>query len=248
MVSITENWKKWQTPDRLCADEVCFEQNRLKIDDIPDDQTLISLATEFLKDHNISLENYGIPYVQNFWQLEYQTVQDKSLAYVPDIVSVIFPLKINGTEVYDEGGNKTGLMVPVNVRVKKVSGVYDLSALRFESSLYEAETDIKKLISIAENGGFRGGYYFAENQNQTEIELGTPVTAYVKIWQYEPQKAESQELIVPALIFPITKSPADVPYFFQQNIIVPIVKDVLENAYPGGPIPLPLPAVAEPAE
>ncbi len=252
-VYINENWQKWNTPDRACSTEACFQANRMQLSDMPANEEVITIADQFLKDHGIPTAAYGKPIVQDQWRLEYERVNDKSQAYIPDVVTVIYPLTIRGGIVYDEGGNPNGLMVTVNVRVKKVSNVGEITSNRFDASGYATETDVARLLKLAEQGGWRGGYGYpmplAESGMPTPktetIELGTPEVAYVKIWQY--QNGQNNELLVPSLVFPITKKPTS-GYFYQNSVIVPLIKEILDQQANDTPVRIMDPAVSTPAQ
>ncbi len=239
-VYIGENWEKWMTPDRMCTDEACWQANRLKIDQIPADEVVINIANQFLDEFGISRDAFGEPFVQNMWRVEYARMADPNIAYVPDMISVVYPTKITGQEVYDEGGTKTGMYVSVNVRQNKVSSVGELTSQRFQGSSYETEQDSAALIKLAENGGYRSYmlYPAADRPDaKTEtLELGTPTRALVRMWQ--PLNGTTRDLYVPSLIFPITQK-SDAYYF--QNIIVPLVKDILnsqKSGWGGGIMPM----------
>lgn len=226
MISISENWLKWPDPYRNCRDEACYQDNRLKMSDIPDDATIISLANQFIADHNISRENYGEPIVGDMWKREYERASDKSQFYIPDVISVVYPLKLNGQEVYDEGGYKNGLSLNVNVRQKRVSGVNELSVQKYQSSEYPAQTNIDELLKVAERGGYYGNMYIDPAAKTVDVELGTPQIAYLRAWQYKD--GLNNELYVPALVFPVVKAPQS-PYFYRQNVVVPLVQDLLQD-------------------
>ena len=247
-ISVSENWQKWQTPDRLCQDDVCFQQNRLDIGDIPPDAEVIAIAQAFLSAHNIPTDNYGTPVVQNYWRHDYELAADQSIMYIPDVVTVVYPLRINGQDIFDESGNPTGLGVNVNVRVKRVSGLWELTSQRYDASAYQNETDTSRILEIAGRGGFRNYYYEDPSGATAEVELGTPTLSYVKVWMYDEPSALGYELLVPSLIFPIVKQPEN-GYLYRTSVIVPLTKEVLDSDQDfGGPIPMPLPAVMEGVE
>jgi len=52
---------------------------------------------------------------------------------------------------------------------------------------------------------------------------------YVKIWKFNEDKRENAELLVPAFVFPILEKPEGT-YFWQERIIIPIVKELLDEA------------------
>lgn len=227
MVNINENWEKWPVPGRDCRDEACFNQYKLQPSQIPQDSELLAIADQFLKDHGIPTTSYGQPYVNNQWRADYARAVDKSVAYVPDVATVIYPLVINGQNVMDESGYPVGLNVSVNVRVKKVSGLYEIYSPKFESSEYLAETNAARITEIAQKGGFRSYYYQDPNSKQVEVELGTPTVGLVKLWV--PKSNSSDEVYVPAYIFPVTNVPGNVP-FYQKSVVVPMVKEILDQS------------------
>ncbi len=223
--SINENWEKWRNLEmEKCRDDACYQSFRLKINDIPSDNQLLEIANNFLREKRIDVSAYGNPEVENTFREQYDNAADKSNFYIPEVISVVYPLLIDGEEVMDESGNKNGIRVNVNVRVNRVSGLYGLSIQNYESSSYEGETDAQKIIEIAERGGQR--WYFYEAENQIELELGTPERTLVNIWNY--RDGQSEELLVPALIFPILNPPTE-QYYYRKNVVVPLAQDILKR-------------------
>ncbi len=238
-ISMNENWFKWQTPERLCQDEACANQYRLKLSDMPSDTEVINIANSFLDQYKIGKTNYGEPVVQKQWLRDYELASDKSMAWLPDVVNVVYPLEVNGQKVYDESGNLTGLNVSVNVRVKKVSGFYDLSSQVYDRSDYAAETSWERIVKIAEAGGNQIFYPMYSEPNlgsdvkTVEVKLGAPTKSLLRQWKNEPGK-EGYEILVPALVFPILDAPANFPSY-RSAITVPLVKELLKD--PGSLVP-----------
>ncbi|MCR4280075.1 MAG: hypothetical protein NUV82_01460 [Candidatus Komeilibacteria bacterium] len=232
-VYISENWRQWQAASPVCSDEGCWERNRLQYGDIPADDQLIALSNDFLNQYGIDLSSFGTPEVDNQWKLYYERAEDKTSYYVPEIVSVVYPQLYQGQPVYDESGNKAGVRVNINVRVKRVTGLYGLRSQQYQSSLYDIETDFARIKAIAEKGGRYPIYYYQPNVSEINLELGTPTISYVQVWKYENN--ESHELMVPAMVFPIIGSTADQP-MYRQNVIVPLPKDLLNDFGQDGPI------------
>ena len=225
-MSINTNWNKWPRPEAECRDEKCLEQYRLKIEDMPADEEIITIADDFIKEYDIDMKNYGPGQVWDYWRQNYEIAPDKSLAYIPETVPVIYPLIINGQIIYDESGNKTGLTVEVNIRHKKAAGIRDITSRNYISSNYEIENSSEKIIAIAKKGGLRQTFKYPEATKTIDIELGTPTLGLIKYYQYNRDKMESSELLVPAYIFPITDIPEET-YFYQENIVVPLVKEII---------------------
>jgi hypothetical protein len=256
-ININENWAKWQTAVMPCMDTMSSvrsscEPKRIDISQIPADQVLIDAANAFLNDHDIPRAAYGEPFVNSDWRKQYERTSDKANYWIPDMLNVVYPLIIEDQPVYEEGGNVTGLNVSIRITPDvRVSSVWELTTQNYQSSSYAAETDVNRIMGLVEKGGFRNYYYTDANATRTvDIELGTPEVSYVKVWNYT--NSNSEELLVPALIFPVTKEPADLGegYWYRKNIVIPLVKEILDNENQGGqPIPFATPAAGatEPA-
>jgi hypothetical protein len=236
-VNIYENWEKWTYPERdACGDnQSCWDKYRLKISDVPADADLITMADSFLATHKVSLDHYGAAIVDNTWRDSYAQTADKTNFYVPEYATVIYPLLIDGQAVRDQSGNYAGLRVTINLNKKAASGLSGLVPYRYESSQYDLETSADAIVKIAENGGWNGNYYFQAENIQT-IELGTPEKSYVQIYRYVGNRNE--ELLVPALIFPVINIPDGINYYGQKYVAVPLVKEMLSDL---GNQPVPMP-------
>ncbi len=233
-ISISENWQTWPNPERNCTNDQCLQNMKLKMSDVPTDSELAGIADQFLHDHNIALESYGKPQVLSDWKRQYEAASNKAESYIPNVVTIIYPLMVDGHQVYDQGGNPYGLSVSVDIRFKKVSGVAELASLNYESSQYPAVTDAKGVIAMAEQGGAVGSFYYGPgNAKEVTVELGQPAQGYVQIYKNDPA-GQGQMLLVPALIFPITNKPEG--DFYQKNVVVPLVSGMVETPGQDGPI------------
>lgn len=88
-INLSKNWNLW--PQRKCDSNGC---PMTRIEDIPSDTDAIASAEKFIKNYKINTDSYGTPYVMNDWRAEYDRATDKSLVYVPDSLTVMFPLVI----------------------------------------------------------------------------------------------------------------------------------------------------------
>jgi hypothetical protein len=255
-VNIFENWRRWPNPYNDCRDDACYQSLRIDINSIPADETLIAMANAWLTEHGISMENYGKPYIQDEWRVYYEQTPNKAQAYVPDVITIIYPLQVNGQPVYEFGGTPAGLSVNFNVRYSRVSGVWNLISQRYEASAYTAETDFNTLLKYATAS--QSNYpvplmYAAPGPNgeagAVELELGTPTAGYLRYWNYANN--ENQELFLPALVFPILNPPSATYSYLPKQVVVPLVKEFLQTGYSGdGPVkilpaePMPEPGAA----
>jgi len=230
-ISLNKNWENWPNPAEQCRDQKCYESYKLKPNDIPEDKKIIEIANNFAATYGINLEIYDAPEIDNRWKENNNILRNnkntKENLYIPESISVIYPIKLNEKPVYEQSGNKMGLTITIDLRHKKVSALWNLTTQNYKSSFYEAETNSDKILQLAENGGFRN-YIFSNPKAETKkIELGSPEIAYIKIYNFND--GQNEELIAPALVFPIITPPEDDEYFHKKNIIVPLIKELLDE-------------------
>ena len=246
VLTIFSNWKTW--PQGRCRDQKCFEALRTNINDVSADQDIIKIANDFLAKNKISLENYGQGIVDNNWRTYYEQSSNKANFYVPESLTVIYPLKIDGKQVYEAHGYPNGLNIGVNLKERKVMSVNNLFTQNYQSSMYSAITDVDKIMSWVEKGGISNYSYGNSSAKTYEVKLGQAKLGYFRKYNYKD--GQNVELLVPALIFPVTGQPEIdktagqfAPVFNRQNVVVPLIKDVLAEYDQGNdrPIPRPMP-------
>jgi len=252
-VSIYQNWQQWPTEDTVgiggcdptsVMGGCMVKPSGLNIQDVPSEDAIISVANSFLAQHDIPTDSYGNARLLSEWREMYEQQKAMGMApYVPEIADVVYPLLINGEEVYDEGGRPSGMVINVDMRNMKVTSLWGLMTQRYESSAYPAETDWDRIVSIARQGGTQQIFYAYENMYPTQrvvyITLGTPSVQYMKTWL--PTQKSSQEIIVPSVIFPIVDAPSDYDQG-RKAIIVPLAKELLDRVDVfAPPIPLDIP-------
>lgn len=229
-VSINQNWETWDHPESKCTTEACYQQYRIKESDIPADDVLIGVANGFVKDHGIDLSQYGEPEVDNSWRvsLAAMSAADRAMYWFPESARVIYPQLVDGKPVYEQGGQKAGISVGVNVRQKKVSDVYGILSQNYTRSSYEAVTTSGAIIDfLARSGNMYGGGMPPNTiPEKIEITLGAPTLAFTKVYNYE--NGRSDELVVPALVFPVKNVPEGT-YYYNQSVTVPLAKELMDK-------------------
>src|SRR3989339_163776 len=83
----------------------------------------------------------------------------------------------------------------------------------------------------------KGYFYMPENARVAEIKLGDPSVKYISYMHYKDNSY--QELFVPSLVFPIINKPKEF-YFYRESIVVPLVKDLLQEEIDRPIEPMPL--------
>jgi len=242
-VSIYQNWSKWPQPDKGCVDEACFAKSRMKIEDIPADTDVVAIANQAIADYGIDISGYGEGKVNNSWRQSYDAATDKTNVWIPDTISVVYPLKIEGKEVSDDYGNLTGISVDVNVRYKKMSGIQGVGLSDYQASSYNLETDKERILKFAKQGGLWSGYMTYGVKKEVNIELGTPTLGLIANWKYNNDNGQGENYYIPAMIFPIT-SKSDDAFYSRKSVSVPLLKELLDQADAGNtggnPIPEPM--------
>jgi hypothetical protein len=235
-VSINQNYPRWPHPEQQCTDEACWQKYRVTEGDVPSDADAIAISDRFLAAHGIDRSAYGAPAVQDQWRIIYAATVDKAFAYVPDQIQVNYPLLVDGQTLYDEGGNPSGISVTIGVRDRQVFGVWGLASNRLERSEYPAETDADTLLKLVKGGGLYS-YVPEPGVKTVELTLGEPQMVLMRVWQPNAN-GTSNELYMPALRFPITDKPTGDQYFSRDNVIIPLIKEVLDQA--NRPVPYPV--------
>ncbi|MDD5039616.1 MAG: hypothetical protein PHY34_00530 [Patescibacteria group bacterium] len=234
-VTISRGWSTWKSSAVIgCSTGMCADMPELTQSDVPADAELIEIADDFIAEHGINATAYGDPFVSAQWKQEYMVRPNDTAIYIPDVISVTYPLMVNGKGVYDLYGNVNGLAVEINLRDIKVSSVTGLYSQQYDSSTYDTEQDVSKILAVADRGGLFE-YRDSMAENVIEIELGSPTIGYTIATNYN--ESTYQELLVPAFIFPVTKAPDD-GTLYRERVVVPIIKDTLESADQGGGVPV----------
>ena len=248
IVSVFKNWRMWPNPWAECSartpGKACAGPEPLNKSDVPSDATLIEIANDFVKKHSIDMSAYGKPVINSDWQVFIQQILSEERS-IPEEVQIVYPLKLDGKTAYEVSGNVMGINVSIDIRNKKVAGIYNLTTQEHEGSNYTAAS-LEKILKTAENGGINNYYYKAPDQKTVELELDTPSLGYLKHYRHNPT-GYSEELLVPALIFPVKDAPEDQSFRLRRNVVVPLADEMLQNN-DNNVYPMPLLEVAEKPE
>lgn len=235
-LNIDAQWDQW--PQSRCSTDACFQAQRVKISEIPADEQLIAIAKNFASSHGIDLGRYGEPEVQHQWKMEYDRTPDKSQAYIPDSLQVVFPFMIDGQATYDQSGAKSGIIISVHVKEKKVMSVWGIADRTYAESSYAGVTDpkvIKDFLGKMDNYFGIADSRLASDIKNVSVKLGTPTLAYATYFRYANDKTD--ELLVPSLIFPVESVEGETQMYVRNQIVVPLAADLLKEQSGGGVMP-----------
>ena len=237
-ISFNQNYDTWpqSTTTPLTASE------------IPSDDDVIAIANQFFADHHISLSSYGTPTVTKMQSyavpLAAGTASMPMIPYYSDSEQVLYPLIVNGMNVYNESGEAIGITVEVNLRYRRVASVSGIETQSYQASAYNAITDTSTILGMAENSRSYPIIYnqaisgdavgaSGDGSDVTTLDLGTPSMAYREAYQTDTN-GTSNEFLVPAFVFPVTGSGTTA----DQEIVVPLIQDFVQKNLQIRPIPL----------
>ncbi len=196
--------------------------------DIMSNESLISVSDKFLYNYGIDTAGFGSPVVDDR-SLVYALTQPADQRYIQEVMTVTYPLLLEGQPTYTSDGSAFGIYVNINLRNQAVTGVTLNLASSYDKSSYELERDADKILELASHGGLY--YYPMEDATETiKIELSTPKLILMNHYTYNDSTSES--LFIPALSFPITKNDETYP-IYNNNVVIPLVKSVIENVDQG---------------
>lgn len=244
-LNINQNWAMWNNPSADCRDDECWRRNRVRLEQLPPDAETLAIAAAFVKQAGVPTDGYGEPFVDHAWRIFYEQSLDKDEAFVPEQLSVKYPLMLEGKPVFEAYGEQAGMVVMVDVRTKKPAGLVAMTR-KFSRSSYQLVNDEKRILALAARGGSMPYYQMTGETVESMVMLGNPVFSYVRTWS--AGQDIPHELYVPALVFPV-ETPQG--YTGPARIIVPLAVEIfesLEQQDTNGPIPFmktePLPAAA----
>ncbi len=236
-LSIHRSFDASSRPDLNCTDTDCWERNRLRENDMIPDAEAIRIARDFANRFGLDLSRYGEPQVMDEWRTWYELTEDKASYYFPEQLTVVFPLLIDGKPVYEEYGSAFGVNVGIDVRTKEASGLYNYYFHAYEKSAYAPLGDEQKARQVLEQGSM----YLWDDPNATKVysTLGEPTEGFMRTYQWDQATMTNRDLIVPALVFPVTERHPDANDG-RTRVLLPLAEDVLPENTPQ-PVPLPRP-------
>lgn len=200
---------------------------------MPPQETLFAMANDFLRKYNINLESYGDPEINDYWT----RIPENP---VPQQITIVYPLVINGKTVYDQGGSTFGISVNIDLAEKEVVSIWNIRTNQYESSTYPAVADKDKVMELMKKGGMFYDWFGGEAKETIELALGEPQEGLMNFHKFDETTGQSDEILVPCWVFPVNSENQDSQYPPQQNVIVPLAKDVLDEMEKHMPMPLDL--------
>lgn len=231
-VSVYQNWEQWPQSYSCDADGVCQPPSRIQPSQLPDDAKVIESADAFLRQIGISTASYGQPVVDSRWQLQYAASDSPEDYWIPDVLTVTYPLIVNGKKVYDPSGSLFGPQVQYSVRYQRVIGVGPVSASDFLASKYPAQTDVSAIEKAVERGGLNRWLGPTDGDN-VEYQLTSSEEAYQLTYRYR-SGGRPDKLLVSALAFAVDHDSVSASrteeVYYNDFVVVPLVKEFYDQA------------------
>jgi hypothetical protein len=223
-LSLSENWTKWPQPK--CDQNGCETQKPLTEKDALTDDEVARIGNTFLTKYGIDTSLYGKPKVTKNTMMLYARAESSPNptlnTEIPEQYTLMYPLLLDGKEVYEEYGGYKGISMNIDTRTKLVRSMYGLEKQMLESSVYTTPT----AKSTFENWMKYGWKYETRplpDQKIVEISLDTPVLQYVHVYG-EWKDGVSPEYYIPAYVFPVKKD-ATIMGYVPDQIIIPAVEE-----------------------
>lgn len=199
--NISRDYEKW--PDEACRDEACREI--LKESDVPADSVIIGIAESFAKDVGIDLSGYGTPIMDSSWRSALSQTSDPSFKIVPENLTVVFPKKVDGYEIWDDSGYPTGITFIVNHPSKRVQQAIGIESSTLSAVSKTSSVDTAAVTARLSNGGSATAPASESGATVVEIPMVRAKIGYSL--QYAEKNGKWVEFYVPSVIFETDKVP-----------------------------------------
>jgi hypothetical protein len=215
-------YQNTQWPQPKCDQNGCETLPEISRESLENTWALIQIADRWIQDYQINRSLYGSPRVEVFaYPIGVMADGVTPEPYrVPDLVTVVYPLLLDGKNIYEEYGTSRGLSLSIDLRSQKISSVYGIEKVSLERSQYESETDTGVIMQMIRQGGRYEGWN-PENAKKVTLSLGEPVLTYV-VLSGEYRDGESPTYYVPAYRFPVLGRTADM--WAPESIMIPLVR------------------------
>ncbi len=220
-VNVQKNWKQWPNVYADCFTDACHEKLRLTEEDLLPNNEAIELAQNFLDSLGVDMSSYGQPEVDNQWRMH----QPQPLTWVPDQISVVYPLQIEGKDVYQQWQGKSGIRVDIDIRHKKAASAYPIRDENFKEVRY-AGVSQRVFEEMIESGGLVGGFPqpLDEEDEKEKLYLSDPQLVLIETSHYDDRTQESKQLFIPAFRFTVKDLPQDYEIRGNDDVLIPLVK------------------------
>ncbi len=142
----------------------------------------ITVALNFLRSHNIDTSNYGPA-----------TLLSENSA--SSTATVLLPLIIHKQNVYNPDGSLYGMLVSVDQKLEKVTGVTGISLQKYTASPYPVENNFTNILNE-----LNATSTLATSTATDTPQLETPLAGLIRY------TTNNYEFFVPGLIFPVASS------------------------------------------
>ena len=201
-------------------------QQKLSIEDIPNENLIVSVANEFAKKYSIDTSIYSAGIIQNSWKKYYENSNDKENFYIPEIMSVTYPFILDNTQVFDTTWNPYWLKATVNIRDMKINSFGPIETMNLKGSNYALFNDEQKILETLKKWNYHVNPVIRGNEESEIIPVDVWEVRLVYIIKniYDAKNNMSKEYFVPGLLFKVlTQYDTEKMIYPWEYITVPLV-------------------------
>lgn len=177
---------------------------------------VVEISRSFLTEKGVNLSSYGEAVVQNV------LFDGKNLQENLPIINIVFPLEIEGKNVYDQGGQLIGIKLVYDRKTNIIIRVWGIKSLRYSAVEYDLINSVEEVLS---KSNIQKQKKVREKEDGELVKLTTPNLCYVETFKYTQEGV--QEFLVPALIFVEKKEPKEEKNDgLDKKVIVPLVENL----------------------
>lgn len=210
-----------------------MNQKNLSINDIPNNQEIISIANNFAWKYWINTKDYLNPLVIDSWKEQYNNMENKDDFFIPDILSVVYQFEIDWIWVYEEWWDPYWLNSSINIIDMKVNSFWPIQKIDLTWSKYELIRNNEKILEEIKN---QNTYFYPmarnnnENIEEEEIEIWNAKIIYLRKYVYNSKDNILEEYFIPWLLFEVLKenNSRNINYFWKY-ISIPLVWEFIKD-------------------
>ncbi len=188
------------------------EYDNFDLDDVMSKDQLVSNVNKFLDEYNIDIsDSYNEIVLDDSWKENLHKSSER--AYIPKTARLVFPIDLEGYEVYDLWGKPEGLQVAYNMVTDKVTSFGPLKSIylkAFESNMYSS---IKPLVDKINSKNWQS------MDKDITVQLENAKLVYTSMYRYD--QGRQIQYYVPAVYFDTNTESQDI--WLPDSMVLPLV-------------------------
>lgn len=217
-LNIYKNWAKWPQVDYWANSP----------DMIIDENEMLKIASDFLKNYKIDISGYWKPQVEESYANILRDYRSSKIMpeYMWSVASVIYPLIVDWNEIQEEYWPASWIRIEIDLKEKRVANISGLNIANYVKSDYTIENKLENILKVAwvwwRYGFYQNEVPQNENTKYVDIKLKNPKIIYVNTYSYKNNVQE--QFLIPTVSFEIEKEWLP-EFFYVERVNVPLLKD-----------------------